>query len=301
MSTCASASVARDVHGMRLLANNIRHDIIRMLEASGSGHPGGSLSATDIMAALWFSGEMDFNPAEPTDHSRDHFLLSKGHAAPVLYATFHQLGWVTDEDLGTLRQLGSRLQGHPDCHALPGLEICSGSLGQGLSVAAGCALGLAQDDKAASAAEPRRVWCVLGDGEMQEGSNWEAMMFAAHQKLDNLVAILDLNNLQIDGHVTDVCSLGDIEAKWAAFGWNVLTVDGHNIESVLEGIRAAKANAGTGCPTVIICKTVKGKGVSFMEDKASWHGSAPNAEQAAAAIAELDAERERIEMEVSNG
>lgn len=297
-----STTEVRDVASAReleLVANAMRHDIITMLEAAKSGHPGGSLSAADILAALFFSGEMAYDVSDPDDHSRDRFVLSKGHAAPALYAVFHQLGWIADEELATLRHLGSRLQGHPDSNALPGLEVCSGSLGQGLSVASGIALGLRIDETCPDS--PKRVYCLLGDGELQEGSNWEAMMFAAHRGLDNLIAILDLNNLQIDGHVTDVCSLGDVRAKFAAFGWNVLDVDGHDIDALLGAIRAAKENVGTGRPTAIVCTTVKGRGVSFMEDQASWHGSAPNHEQALAALAELDDERAKLEKGVING
>ena len=298
MSTTIAAQDAGSVLEIELVANAMRHDIIRMLEAAKSGHPGGSLSATDIMATLYFSGEMDYDRENPDDHSRDRFFLSKGHAAPALYAAFHQLGWVADEDLPTLRHLGSKLQGHPDCHALRGLEVCSGSLGQGLSISAGVALGLKLDDAPEAR---RRVFCVLGDGEMQEGSNWEAMMFAAHHGLDNLVAFLDLNNLQIDGHVTDVCSLGDIDAKFAAYGWGVRRVCGHDVAALLDALRWAKGNLGSGCPTAILCETVKGKGVSFMEDACGWHGVAPSADEAAAAIAELDAARAELEKEVCHG
>ncbi len=283
-----------DTRALELAANDLRHDIIAMLAKSHSGHPGGSLSAADVMSALFFSGVMDYDASDPNDHSRDRFFLSKGHAAPVLYAVYHRLGWLTDEDMDTLRQLGSKLQGHPDSHACPGVEVCSGSLGQGLSVSAGCALGLKLDAKAAGTA-PQQVFCLLGDGELQEGSNWEALMFAAHRGLDNLCAIIDLNNLQIDGHVTDVCSLGDIDAKLAAFGWNVTRVNGHDIAAVVDALAAAKA--ATGAPQAIVCETVKGKGVSFMEDQASWHGNAPSAEQAAVAIQELDAARALIEKE----
>lgn len=299
MSTTTEARDPRETLRVELVANAMRHDIVRMLEAARSGHPGGSLSATDILATLYFSGEMSYDADDPTNHSGDRFFLSKGHAAPALYAVFHQLGWVGDEDLATLRHLGSRLQGHPDCHALKGLEICSGSLGQGLSVSAGVALGLKVDDAGSDA--PRRVFCLLGDGEMQEGSNWEALMFAAHRGLDNLVALLDLNDLQIDGHVSDVCSLGDIDAKLAAFGWNVRRVNGHDVAALLDALDWAKANLGSGRPSVIVCETVKGKGVSFMEDKVGWHGVAPSAEEADAAIAELDAARAELEKEVTNG
>ncbi len=281
----------RSAAELDLIANDLRHDIINMLEKSKSGHPGGSLSAAEIISVLWFSGLMRYNANDPENPFVDHFVLSKGHAAPVLYAAFHQLGWLSDADLATLRQLDSKLQGHPDSHHCPGLEVCSGSLGQGLAIAAGLALGLKKDAEAAGR-DPERVFCVLGDGEMQEGSNWEAMMFAAHQGLDNLIAVLDLNRLQIDGFVSDVCSLGDIAAKFAAFGWEVQEVDGHDTTQVLEATKAAIANAGA--PQAIICKTTKGKGVSFMEDKASWHGNAPSSEQAAEAIKELDAARAEL-------
>lgn len=269
----------------KLIANRMRHDIVSMVSEAKSGHPGGSLSAADIMSALFFSGLMKYNAEDPSDHTQDRFFLSKGHAAPVLYSVYHELGWIADEDLHTLRQLGSKLQGHPDCHACPGVEVCSGSLGQGLSVASGCALGLKLDAKKNNT-EPNNVFVLLGDGEMQEGSNWEAMMFAAHQNLDNLIAILDLNNLQIDGHVTDVCSLGDIEAKAQAFGWKTVHIPGHCYRHIEMALQAAIEDKGA--PVMIICDTVKGKGVSFMEDQAGWHGKAPNAEQTQAALAELD-------------
>ena len=274
---------------VRLIANDLRHDIIRMLEASKSGHPGGSLSSSDIMAELWFGGEMSYDPFDPTSEGRDRFVLSKGHVVPVLYAVFKKLGWLEDEDIMSLRQLGSRCQGHPDNKVCPGVEVCAGSLGQGLSVAAGLALGLKLD------AASSHVYVLCGDGEMQEGSNWEALMFAAHKGLDNLTMILDLNNLQIDGHVTDVCSLGDIDGKLHAFGWNVIRVDGHDIKMLYAALCRAKST--TGAPTAIVMETIKGKGVSFMEDQVGWHGKAPSAEQAEKARVELDAEREKIEKE----
>ena len=280
---------------LKLAANTLRRDVIDMLEKSKSGHPGGSLSAADIVATLFFSGVMKYNHNNPEDHTEDRFFLSKGHVAPVLYAAYHLLDWLHDEDMVTLRQLGSRLQGHPDCHACPGIEVCSGSLGQGLSVAAGCALGLSLD-ALANGERAKKVFVLLGDGELQEGSNWEACMFAAHQKLDNLIAIVDLNNLQIDGHVTDVCSLGDIDEKFRSFGWNVLRVNGHEVTEVRQALLAARdgREAGNTAPTVVICQTVKGKGVSFMEDQASWHGNAPSADQADLAREELDAARELL-------
>ena len=284
----------RSAKELKLIANDLRHDIITMLEKSQSGHPGGSLSSAEIISVLYFSGLMRLDTNKPEKPYIDHFLLSKGHAAPVLYAAFHQLGWISDNDILTLRQLGSKLQGHPDNHACPGLEVCTGSLGQGLSIGAGLALGLKQDAEAANTAA-ESVFVLCGDGEMQEGSNWEAIMFAAHQKLDNLVCVLDRNNLQIDGHVTDVNSLGDITAKFEAFGWSTQTVDGHDVTAIADAVKVAIAHTGT--PFVIICDTIKGKGVSFMEDKQGWHGDAPSSEQAAQAISELDAARAEIEKE----
>ena len=287
MCTTNARAAALDERQVRLAANSLRRDIIDMLERSRSGHPGGSLSAADAVATLFFSGVMDYDHEDPLDHSGDRFFLSKGHCAPVLYAAYHQLGWVSDEDILTLRQLGSKLQGHPDCHALPGIEVCSGSLGQGLSIASGVALGLRMAGSGA------HVFTLCGDGEMQEGSNWEALMFAAHRGLGNLTMLLDLNNLQIDGHVTEVCSLGDVDAKLAAFGWHVAHVSGHDVPALYDALVAAKASETVPC--AIVMDTVKGKGVSFMEDQCGWHGVAPNAEQAATAREELAAERERIE------
>lgn len=295
-STAKVPDRSLSVDEIRLVANAMRTDIIDMLEKSGSGHPGGSLSAADFMATLLFSGVMEYDHEDPDDHGADRFFLSKGHAAPVLYAAYHQLGWLSDDDLMTLRQLGSKLQGHPDSHACPGVEVCSGSLGQGLSVAAGCALGLRMDGSAA------RVFTLVGDGELQEGSNWEALMFAAHRGLSNLTMVLDLNNLQIDGHVTDVCSLGDVDAKLADFGWHVQHVDGHDVRALHAALQEARSRGDEpGAPQAIVMDTVKGRGVSFMEDQVGWHGSAPNAEQAAIARAELAEERERILEQIEKG
>lgn len=291
----------RDDLELQLIANAIRQDIVVELEAAGSGHPGGSLSAADILTVLWFSGVMRYDPDDPVAPWRDRMVLSKGHAAPALYAVFHQLGWVDDEELLTLRKLGSRLQGHPDSNLIDALDVCSGSLGQGLSVSCGIALGFRLDAKARSM-EPwqaSHVWCVLGDGELQEGSNWESLMFAAHRGLDNLTVLVDLNNLQIDGHVTDVNSLGDLDGKLAAFGWNVLRADGHDVTGLRESCEQALRHKGE--PTAIICETIKGKGVSFMEDVASWHGVAPDADQAAQALEELRAERARLEKGAHHG
>ncbi|WP_130811437.1 transketolase [Olsenella sp. Marseille-P4559] len=286
-------STVRSTHEVKLLANSMRHDIITMVSKAKSGHPGGSLSCTDILATLFLTGVMNYDEHDPKSPDRDILILSKGHAAPALYAAFHQIGWVRDDELGTLRQLGTRLQGHPDGHALPGVEVCSGSLGQGLSVSAGAALGFLAD--APEGARPRHVFCVCGDGELQEGSNWEALMFAPNHSLSNLTMFLDLNNLQIDGDVRKVNSLGDIDAKLAAFGWHVIHTDGHDVERLRAAVEEALAFSAA--PTAIVCDTVKGKGVSFMENEAGWHGKAPNEEETALALADLDAERAQIEKE----
>ena len=283
---------ARSDEEIALIANRMRRDEIEMLAAAGSGHPGGSLSATDIMATLFFSGVMGYDPADPECAERDRFVLSKGHAAPALYAVLAQVGYLPHDELATLRKFGSRLQGHPDCHACPGVEVCTGSLGQGLSVASGMALGM-KLDAAREGTSPRRAFVLLGDGELQEGQNWEAAMFASHKGLDNLVAIVDSNNLQIDGHVSDVCAVQPLDARFEAFGWNVIAIaDGHSVPAVRAALEAAVAHEGA--PTAIICATVKGKGVSFMEDQVGWHGNAPSAEQAKAALAEIDAAGEAL-------
>jgi len=277
---------------LKAIAKEIRRDIVKSIGKAASGHPGGSLSAVEMLTLLYFE-KMNVDPKNPTKADRDRFVLSKGHAAPALYAAFHQLGWVRDDELGTLRQLGTRLQGHPDRNALPGVEVCSGSLGQGLSIAAGAALGFLAD--APEGAHPRHVFCVCGDGELQEGSNWEALMFAPNHGLSNLTMFLDLNNLQIDGDVRKVNSLGDVDAKLAAFGWHVIHTDGHDIERLHAAVEDALAFSAA--PTAIAGDTIKGKGVSFMEDEAGWHGKAPNEEETALALADLDAERAQIEKE----
>ena len=262
-------------------ANAIRKDIVSMIAEAGSGHPGGSLSCADIMTALYFGGIMKYDAQNPQMEDRDRFVMAKGHAAPALYATLAHAGFFPREELMTLRKLGTRLQGHPDMNLCPGVEVSTGSLGQGLSVCAGMCCGLRLQGSDAS------VFAFLGDGETQEGQVWEAAMFAAHQKLDHLVAIVDHNHLQIDGNIADVCNPDDLGEKFAAFGWDVRRVDGHNMDAVVETLAAAKADH-SGKPHVIIAETIKGKGVSFMENLASWHGSAPNAEQAAQALAELE-------------
>ncbi len=271
-----------DAGSLATKANEIRIDIVSMIAEAGSGHPGGSLSCTDILTALYFGGVMKHDPANPKMEGRDRFFLAKGHAAPALYATLAHAGYFPREELATLRKLGSRLQGHPDSSLVPGVEVSTGSLGQGLSIAAGtaCGLRLSGDDA--------RVFAVLGDGECEEGQVWEAAMFAAHERLGNLIAIVDGNGLQIDGKVCDVCDPGDLGAKFAAFGWDVVEVDGHDVGSLVETLSALKA-AGGDKPHAVIARTVKGKGVSFMEDQAGWHGKAPNAEQLKTALAELQA------------
>lgn len=262
-------------------ANDMRADIVRMIAEAGSGHPGGSLSCADILAALYFGGVLEHNPENPEWEGRDRFILAKGHAAPALYAALAQAGYIPREELATLRKLGSRLQGHPDSNQVPGVEVSTGSLGQGLSIAAGAAAGLRLDGA------PQTVFALLGDGECQEGQVWEAAMFAAHRKLDNLVAIVDRNGLQIDGRTCDVCDPGDLGAKFAAFGWDVDEVDGHDLDALVAVLGAAKAGRD-GRPHAVIARTVKGKGVPFMENEAGWHGKAPNAEQAAEALAALE-------------
>ncbi|NLG86488.1 MAG: transketolase [Firmicutes bacterium] len=259
-------------------ALNIRRHIVRMTHAAKSGHPGGSLSAVEIMTALYFH-VMRLDPNRPEWQERDRFVLSKGHAAPALYATLAERGFFSTQELTTLRQLGSRLQGHPDMKRVPGVEMSTGSLGQGLSVANGMALA-GRLDKASW-----RVYALLGDGECEEGQIWEAAMAAAHYKLDNLIAYLDYNRLQIDGSICAVMNPEPFPEKWKAFGWQVFTVDGHSFSEIIAATEAAQAVQGR--PSIIICHTVKGKGVSFMENEADWHGKAPNDEQANKALAEL--------------
>ncbi len=259
-------------------AARMRYDIVEMIAEAGSGHPGGSLSAADIVATLYFD-IMRHDPARPDWPERDRFVLSKGHAAPVLYAALAQAGYLDREHLKTLRKLGSILQGHPDSKKTPGVEVSTGSLGQGLAVANGMALGLRLDGSAS------RVFCLLGDGELQEGEVWEAAMFAPHHGLDRVMAIIDHNGLQIDGACSEVMCLGGVGAKFAAFGWEVREVDGHDVSQLLDAIEPPASAPGV--PVAVIARTVKGKGVSFMENNAGWHGKAPNAEQTATALAEL--------------
>ena len=268
------------------IACNVRMGIIEGTFNAKSGHPGGSLSITEILTYLYFK-EMNIDAAEPMKADRDRFVLSKGHAAPALYSVMAQKGYFPVEELKTLRKVDSRLQGHPSMNYLPGIDISSGSLGQGISAACGMALG------AKLKGDAFRVYTILGDGEIEEGQVWEAAMYAAAKKLDNLVAFVDNNNLQIDGSVEEVNSPYPIPEKFAAFGWNVIEIDAHNFDEIEAALENAKATKDK--PTAIIAKSVKGKGVSFMENQVSWHGAAPNAEQYEIAMAELKAVLEGLE------
>lgn len=270
-----------DTQRLEELSRAIRKDILTMITEAGSGHPGGSLSCADILCALYFGGVMDYDASDPQMEGRDRLILAKGHAAPALYATLAHAGFFPTDELMTLRKLGSRLQGHPDSKLCPGVEASTGSLGQGLSIAAGMAAGLRLG------AQQGTVFAILGDGECQEGQVWEAAMFAAHQGLGNLVAIIDNNNLQIDGCIHDVCDPGDLGEKFAAFGWEVVEVDGHDIDALIDVLSDAKAARTK--PRAVIARTVKGKGVPFMENEAGWHGKAPSPEQLEEALRALDA------------
>ena len=260
------------------IACNVRMGIIEGTFNAKSGHPGGSLSIAEILTYLYFK-EMNIDPAKPDMADRDRFVLSKGHAAPALYSVMAQKGYFPVEELKTLRKVDSRLQGHPSMKCLPGIDISSGSLGQGISAACGMALG----SKLSNAGF--RVYSILGDGEIEEGQVWEAAMYASAKKLDNLVAFVDNNNLQIDGTVEEVNSPYPIPEKFAAFGWNVIEIDGHSFEEIEAALNNARETQGK--PTAIIATTVKGKGVSFMENQVNWHGAAPNAEQYETAMNEL--------------
>lgn len=260
-------------------AVEIRKGILRGVHSAKSGHPGGSLSAADIFTYLYFE-ELNVDPKNPQKEDRDRFVLSKGHVAPGLYATLAERGFFPKEDLETLRHVGSYLQGHPDKKHTPGVDMSSGSLGQGISAAVGMALSGKMDNKS------YRVYTLLGDGEIQEGQVWEASMFAGARKLDNLVVIVDNNGLQIDGKVDEVCSPYPIDKKFEAFNFHVISIDAHNFEEIEAAFEEARKTKGM--PTAIVAHSTKGKGVSFMENKASWHGSAPNDEQFALAMEELE-------------
>ena len=259
-------------------AKKLRQHIVKMVGAAGSGHPGGSLSAADILSYLFFK-EMKVDPENPRWSERDRFVLSKGHAAPVLYAALAEKGFFPGEDLSSLRKINSHLQGHPDMKKTPGVEMSTGSLGTGFSATIGMALAAKLDKK------DYRIFVMLGDGEVQEGQVWEAAMAASHYKLDNLIAVLDYNGLQIDGNINDVLSPEPLNEKWRAFGWEVIEIDGHNLEEIHMAF--TKANEIKDKPVMIIAKTIKGKGVSFMENEAGWHGTAPKPEEVEKALLEL--------------
>ncbi len=260
-------------------ANEVRKGIVTAVHAAGAGHPGGSLSAADIFTYLYFE-EMNINPEKPDDPDRDRFVLSKGHTAPGLYSVMAQRGYFPVEELTTLRKLGSRLQGHPSMQYLPGLDMSSGSLGQGISVACGMALSAKLDGK------NYRTYTLLGDGEIEEGQVWEAAMFAGFRKLDNLVVIVDNNGLQIDGPIDQVCSPYPIDKKFEAFNFHVINVDAHDFDALRAAFKEARETKGQ--PTAIIAHSLKGKGVSFMEGQVAWHGVAPNDEEYAIAMADLE-------------
>lgn len=264
-------------------AREIRKHVVRMVGAASSGHPGGSLSAADIVTVLYFN-EMNIRPDDPKWPDRDRFVLSKGHAAPVLYAALAEAGYFPAEELVTLRRIDSHLQGHPSIRSTPGVEMSTGSLGQGLSAACGMAIAAKLDGAA------WRVYALLGDGELEEGQIWEAVMTAAHRRLDNLTAFVDANGLQIDGPVADIKSMERIGDRFAAFGWHVVEIDGHDIPAIMAALAEARNTQGR--PTAIVARTVKGKGVSFMENQVGWHGTAPKPDQVQAALAELDASGE---------
>ncbi len=268
-----------DNRELKKTANEVRKGIVTAVHAAQSGHPGGSLSAADIYTYLYFE-ELNIDPAAPVKEDRDRFVLSKGHTAPGLYSVMAERGYFPKEELKTLRHTGSRLQGHPSMHYLPGLDMSSGSLGQGISAAAGMALG------ARLKGEDYRVYTLLGDGECEEGEVWEAAMFAGAKKLDNLVVIVDNNNLQIDGPITEVNNPYPLDKKFEAFNFHVICIDGHNFDEIRAAFREARETKGM--PTAIIAKTVKGKGVSFMENQVGWHGTAPNDEQYKVAMEDLE-------------
>ena len=260
-------------------ANEVRKGIVTAVHSAKAGHPGGSLSAADIFTYLYFE-EMNIDPKEPKKADRDRFVLSKGHTAPGLYSVLAQRGYFPVEDLKTLRHTGSYLQGHPDMKHIPGVDMSSGSLGQGISAAVGMAIAGKLDNA------DYRVYTLLGDGEIQEGQVWEAAMLAAHKKLDNLVVIVDNNGLQIDGDIADVCSPYPIDKKFEAFNFHVINIDGHDFDQIAAAFKEARETKGM--PTAIIAKTIKGKGVSFMEDQAGWHGKAPNDEEYKIAMEDLE-------------
>ncbi|HET8890649.1 MAG TPA: transketolase [Candidatus Angelobacter sp.] len=289
MSTTADVTAAlriESVTELKRLANRLRIEIVRMIGAAGSGHPGGSLSEVELLAALYFR-VLRHNPRDPQWQDRDRFILSKGHGCPALYAVLAEAGYIDHAVLGTLRKLGSPLQGHPDKRFLPVLEANTGSLGQGISVGIGMALAARLDKK------DWHTFVMVGDGEIQEGQNWEAAMFAAYHKLENLTLIVDYNHQQLDGFLKDILDPAPLVEKFEAFGWRTLEIDGHDFNQAIPALETARA-ARDGKPTCIVANTVKGKGVPFMENNPEWHGVAPKPEQVAAAVAELEAAGKKI-------
>lgn len=270
-----------EIKEIEKVTKKLRANIVRMIHNSQSGHPGGSLSAIDILTVLYTKVMKQYPDWDknPNFANRDRFVLSKGHASAAIYSILAHCGYFPEADLLEYRKFGTKLQGHPCCTKLKGIEVSTGSLGQGLSIATGMALGLKLDKKDAY------VFALMGDGELQEGSIWEAAMNAGHYKLNNLIGIVDRNRLQIDGNTEDVMAVGDVATKFAAFGWNTIEIDGHNIEAIYEALEQAKDSKDK--PTVIVANTIKGKGISFMENQAGWHGKAPNDEQLAQALEEL--------------
>lgn len=270
---------------LEIKAYNIRKNAVTAVYSASSGHPGGSLSSADLMAVLYFD-EMNVDPKNPNMEDRDRFVLSKGHCSPALYGTLAEAGFFDKEELKTFRHIDSRLQGHPDMKHIPGVDMSTGSLGLGISAACGMALS------AKAYKKDYRVYALLGDGEIEEGQVWEAAMYAPHYKLDNLCIFVDLNGLQIDGSTAEVMNSSPLDKKFEAFGWNTLTIDGHNYDEIKKALRDARGAKGK--PTAVIMKTVKGKGVSYMENSVKWHGVAPNEEEYEKAISELDAHIEAL-------
>lgn len=270
---------------LEIKAYNIRKNAVTAVYSASSGHPGGSLSSADLMAVLYFD-EMNVDPKNPNMEDRDRFVLSKGHCSPALYGTLAEAGFFDKEELKTFRHIDSRLQGHPDMKHIPGVDMSTGSLGLGISAACGMALS------AKAYKKDYRVYALLGDGEIEEGQVWEAAMYAPHYKLDNLCIFVDLNGLQIDGSTAEVMNSSPLDKKFEAFGWNTLTIDGHNYDEIKKALRDARGTKGK--PTAVIMKTVKGKGVSYMENSVKWHGVAPNEEEYEKAISELNAHIEAL-------
>lgn len=268
-----------NVEALKKIAIDVRKDIIEAVYSAKSGHPGGALSCADILTVLYFN-QMNIDENKPNDPNRDRLVLSKGHSAPALYSVLAEKGYFDKELLKTFRKIGSDLQGHPDMKKVPGVDMTTGSLGQGLSAAVGMAIASKMDSAGC------RVYCIVGDGEIEEGQIWEALTAASKNKLDNLCVILDNNNLQIDGEIEEVGGMNNLTEKFISFGFNVITVDGHNLDNLIDAFTTAKQTKGK--PTIIIAKTVKGKGVSFMENQAGWHGKAPNEEEYNRAIEELN-------------